>query len=82
MSHRLGAGRTPGFYLLLPVLAVFVQRYPGITLDLEMSIGKSNGLFHRPLPPAASRAPALSGGGCGKHGQGRIWAILLHYFLL
>jgi hypothetical protein len=25
--------------------------------------GNSHGLFHRPLPPAASRAPALAGGG-------------------
>jgi len=37
MSHRLGAGRTLGIYLLLPVLAVFVQRYPGITLELEIA---------------------------------------------
>jgi DNA-binding transcriptional LysR family regulator len=32
---RLGASSTPGIYLLPPVLAVFVQRYPGITLELS-----------------------------------------------
>src|SRR2546426_2567860 len=34
---RLGASSTPGIYLLPPVLAVFVQRYPGITLELEIA---------------------------------------------
>src|SRR5262249_52803030 len=34
---RLGASSTPGIYLLPPVLATFVQRYPGITLDLRMA---------------------------------------------
>jgi LysR family transcriptional regulator, low CO2-responsive transcriptional regulator len=34
---RLGASSTPGIYLLPPVLAVFVQRYPGITLGLEIA---------------------------------------------
>src|SRR5438093_1927356 len=34
---RLGASSTPGIYLLPPVLAVFVQRYPGITLALEIA---------------------------------------------
>jgi DNA-binding transcriptional LysR family regulator len=34
---RLGASSTPGIYLLPPVLATFVQRYPGITLALEIA---------------------------------------------
>jgi DNA-binding transcriptional LysR family regulator len=34
---RLGASSTPGIYLLPPVLAVFVQRYPGIMLELEIA---------------------------------------------
>jgi DNA-binding transcriptional LysR family regulator len=34
---RLGASSTPGIYLLPPVLATFVQRYPGITLELEIA---------------------------------------------
>jgi LysR family transcriptional regulator, transcriptional activator of the cysJI operon len=34
---RLGASSTPGIYLLPPVLAVFVERYPGITLALEIA---------------------------------------------
>jgi DNA-binding transcriptional LysR family regulator len=34
---RLGASSTPGIYLLPPVLAAFVQRYPGITLALEIA---------------------------------------------
>jgi DNA-binding transcriptional LysR family regulator len=34
---RLGASSTPGIYLLPPVLAAFVQRYPGITLELEIA---------------------------------------------
>jgi DNA-binding transcriptional LysR family regulator len=34
---RLGASSTPGIYLLPPVLAVFVQRYPGIILELEIA---------------------------------------------
>jgi DNA-binding transcriptional LysR family regulator len=34
---RLGASSTPGIYLLPPVLATFVQRYPGITLEIEIA---------------------------------------------
>jgi DNA-binding transcriptional LysR family regulator len=34
---RLGASSTPGIYLLPPVLATFVRRYPGITLELEIA---------------------------------------------
>jgi DNA-binding transcriptional LysR family regulator len=34
---RLGASSTPGIYLLPPVLAAFTQRYPGITLALEIA---------------------------------------------
>ena len=34
---RLGASSTPGIYLLPPVLAAFVARYPGITLALEIA---------------------------------------------
>jgi DNA-binding transcriptional LysR family regulator len=34
---RLGASSTPGIYLLPPVLAAFVERYPGITLELEIA---------------------------------------------
>ena len=34
---RLGASSTPGIYLLPPALAVFVARYPGITLALEIA---------------------------------------------
>src|SRR5262245_23927775 len=34
---RLGASSTPGIYLLPPVLAIFVRRYPGITLELEIA---------------------------------------------
>lgn len=34
---RLGASSTPGIYLLPPVLAVFTQRYPGITLAVEIA---------------------------------------------
>jgi DNA-binding transcriptional LysR family regulator len=34
---RLGASSTPGIYLLPSVLAAFVQRYPGITLALEIA---------------------------------------------
>jgi DNA-binding transcriptional LysR family regulator len=34
---RLGASSTPGIYLLPPVLAVFVARYPGVTLALEIA---------------------------------------------
>ena len=34
---RLGASSTPGLYLLPPVLATFVQRYPGIILDLRIA---------------------------------------------
>jgi LysR family transcriptional regulator, low CO2-responsive transcriptional regulator len=34
---RLGASSTPGIYLLPPVLATFVKRYPGITLELEIA---------------------------------------------
>jgi DNA-binding transcriptional LysR family regulator len=34
---RLGASSTPGIYLLPPVLAAFVARYPGITLELEIA---------------------------------------------
>jgi DNA-binding transcriptional LysR family regulator len=34
---RLGASSTPGIYLLPPVLATFVQHYPGITLELEIA---------------------------------------------
>src|SRR4029453_7146442 len=34
---RLGASSTPGIYLLPPVLATFVQRYPGMTLALEIA---------------------------------------------
>jgi DNA-binding transcriptional LysR family regulator len=32
---RLGASSTPGIYLLPPVLAAFVARYPGIILALQ-----------------------------------------------
>lgn len=34
---RLGASSTPGIYLLPPVLAAFVARYPGITLEVEIA---------------------------------------------
>jgi DNA-binding transcriptional LysR family regulator len=34
---RLGASSTPGIYLLPPVLAAFVQHYPGIVLELEIA---------------------------------------------
>jgi DNA-binding transcriptional LysR family regulator len=34
---RLGASSTPGIYLLPPVLAAFVGRYPGMTLELEIA---------------------------------------------
>src|SRR5688572_18186490 len=34
---RLGASSTPGIYLLPPVLVAFVQRYPGITLAIEIA---------------------------------------------
>ncbi len=34
---RLGASSTPGIYLLPQELAVFTQRYPGITLELEVA---------------------------------------------
>jgi DNA-binding transcriptional LysR family regulator len=34
---RLGASSTPGIYLLPPVLATFVGRYPGMTLELEIA---------------------------------------------
>jgi DNA-binding transcriptional LysR family regulator len=34
---RLAASSTPGFYLLLPVLAAFTQAYPGITLAVEIA---------------------------------------------
>jgi LysR family transcriptional regulator, transcriptional activator of the cysJI operon len=34
---RLGASSTPGIYLLPPVLAAFVKRYPGITLAVEIA---------------------------------------------
>jgi LysR family transcriptional regulator, transcriptional activator of the cysJI operon len=34
---RLGASSTPGIYLLPPVLAAFVERYPGITLEVEIA---------------------------------------------
>jgi LysR family transcriptional regulator, low CO2-responsive transcriptional regulator len=34
---RLGASSTPGIYLLPPVLATFVKRYPGIALELEIA---------------------------------------------
>jgi LysR family transcriptional regulator, low CO2-responsive transcriptional regulator len=34
---RLGASSTPGIYLLPPILAAFVERYPGITLALEIA---------------------------------------------
>jgi DNA-binding transcriptional LysR family regulator len=34
---RLGASSTPGFYLLPPVLAVFTQAYPGVTLAVEIA---------------------------------------------
>jgi DNA-binding transcriptional LysR family regulator len=34
---RLGASSTPGIYLLPPVLAVFVQHYPGLTLEVEIA---------------------------------------------
>lgn len=36
-SLRLGASSTPGIYLLPTVLAAFTQRYPGITLALEIA---------------------------------------------
>ena len=37
MDSPLGASSTPGIYLLPPALAVFVARYPGITLALEIA---------------------------------------------
>ena len=62
---RLGASSTPGIYLLPPVLAAFVQRYPGMTLALEIANsqrgrrrpGAAVGPRHDRHSPGASRPP-------------------------
>jgi len=47
---RLGASSTPGIYLLPPVLAAFVTRYPGITLEVEIANSQRviDGVLARP----------------------------------
>lgn len=59
---RIGAGTTPGFYLLPPIVGVFHRKYPGVEIDyvVEQSRGVEQKVLRNELDLGFIGGPPLS----------------------